>query len=222
MNNIIICIGTVGRPTFKKCYDLVSENYKNHKSVKKIEIIKDIKPKSAWLNEMAKTSLNYDWCLQVDEDMYLYKNALDELFDFAIKEKNKGIKIANASCMLKDLFLGYNVGSLKLWNTEVFKHVEFKEVLGSDRQFAKDAEKFGFINIAINKVLADHDSAPTPEIAYKKYLEYAEKIYKFSGKEESLKLNLYLKNKYSKEKSLISKMAYYGSNSFFRKREKHD
>ena len=39
MNNIIICIGTIGRPTFKKCYDLILENYKNHKSVKKIEII---------------------------------------------------------------------------------------------------------------------------------------------------------------------------------------
>lgn len=214
MNNIIICIGTIGRPTFTKCYDLILENYKNHKSIKKIEIIKDIRPRSAWLNQMAKTSLNYDWCLQVDEDMYLYKDALDELFNFAIEEKNKGIKIANASCMLKDLFLDYNVGSLKLWNTEVFKHVEFKEVLGSDRQFAKDAEKFGFINIAINKVLADHDSAPTPEIAYAKYYEYIEKIYKFNDINSALYFLNMLKNK--KEKNIIYKYAFNGAFNKFK------
>lgn len=222
MNNIIICIGTIGRPTFKKCYSLVLDNFTNHKNVKKIEIIKDIRPRSAWLNQMAKTSLNYDWCLQVDEDMYLYKNALDELFNFAIEEKNKGIKIANASCMLKDLFLNSKIGSLKLWNTEVFKYVEFKDVLGSDRKFAKEAKIFGFNNIAINRVLADHDSAPTPEIAYEKYKEYTEKIYKFSGKEEALKFNLFLKNKYIKEKSIISKMAYYGSNYLITKEKKND
>jgi len=222
MNNIIICIGTVNRSTFKKCHDLIIKNYQNHKNVKKIEVIKNKSPRSEWLNEMAKISLEYDWCLQVDEDMYLYKDALDELLNFAITKKQKGIKIANASCMLNDLFLNSKIGSLKLWNTEVFKYVKFKEVLGSDRQFARDAETFGFKNVATNKVLADHDSAPTADIAYKKYLEYTEKIYKFSGKEEALKFNLYLKEKYIKEKSIISKMAYYGSNFLLEKEQKND
>ncbi|MSW50305.1 MAG: hypothetical protein F2817_05350 [Actinobacteria bacterium] len=211
MNNIIICIGTVNRPTFIKCYDLVVKNYQNHKNVKKIEVIKNKSPRSEWLNEMAKISLEYDWCLQVDEDMYLYPDALDELLNFAKLEKNKDVKIANASSMLHDLFLNSKIGSLKLWNTEVFKYVSFKDVLGSDRQFAKEALKFGFKNIAINKILADHDSAPTPEIAYKKYSEYTEKIYKFSGKDEALKFNLFLKNKYIKEKSIITKKAFEGS-----------
>lgn len=213
MDNIIICIGTVNKPTFKKCYDLINKNYSNHKNVKKIEIIKNKKPRSEWLNEMAKISLEYNWCLQVDEDMYLYPNALDELLNFAKLEKNKGVKIANASCMLNDLFLNSKIGSLKIWNTEVFKYVTFKDVLGSDRQFAKEALEFGFKNIAINKILADHDSAPTPEIAYAKYYEYTEKIYKFNGKKEAISFNLFLKNKYNKEKNIITKSALDGSNN---------
>jgi len=217
MNNVIICIGTINRPTFKMCYDLIFKNYLNHKNVKKIEVIKNKTPRSKWLNDMAKISLEYDWCLQVDEDMYLYPNALDELLNFAILEKNKNIKIANASCMLKDLFLDYKIGSLKLWNTEVFKYVNFKDVLGSDRQFAKEASELGFKNIATSKVLADHDSAPTPEIAYSKYYEYTSKIYNFSNKEEALKFNLFLKYKYNKESTLISKMAYNGSTDLLRK-----
>lgn len=213
-NNIIICIGTVDRPTFKKCHSLIIKNFMNHKNVKKIEIIKNQKPKSEWLNKMAEVSIDYNWCLQVDEDMYLHPNALDELLNFAIEKKNKGIKIANASCLLRDLFLKSKIGSLKLWNTEVFKYVKFKDVLGSDRQFAKEALEIGFKNIAIHRILADHDSAPTPDIAYNKYYEYTSKIYNFSNKEDALKFNLFLKNKYNNEKSIISKMAYNGSTDF--------
>ena len=220
-NDIVICIGTIERPTFNKSNNLIIKNFMNHKNVKKIEVIKNKKPKSEWLNKMAEISINYSWCLQVDEDMYLYQNALDELLNFAVEKKNKGIKITNVSCMLKDLFLNSKIGSLKLWNTEVFKYIKFKDILGSDRQFAKDALEFGFKNIAIDKVLADHDSAPTPEIAYKKYSEYTEKIYKFNSKDEALKFNLFLKNKYIKEKNIISKMAYYGSNDTIKKEEKN-
>lgn len=181
-NKVIICIGTIGSPTFNRCYSLINKYFKKHPNVYRISIIKNKKPRSSWLNEMAKESLDYDWCLQVDEDMYLYPEALDELLTFAIKNKNDGVKIANASSMLEDLFLDQKIGSLKLWNTEVFKHVKFKDVLGSDRQFAKDAAEFGFVNISFDKILADHDSAPTPAIAYKKYFEYTKKIIKFQDK----------------------------------------
>jgi hypothetical protein len=209
MDNIIICIGTINRPTFKKCYNLIIKNFSNHKNVKKIEVIKDKRPKSAWLNEMANISKDYDWCLQVDEDMYLYPNAVDELLNFAKLEKNKGVKIANASSMLNDLFLNYKVGSLKLWNTEVFKYVNFKDVLGSDRQFADDALKFGFKNIAIDKTLGDHDSAPSPEIAYVKYYEYIEKIFKFNGNQSASNfLSILEKNK---NKNNIYKYAFDGA-----------
>jgi len=192
--DVIICIGTIDGPTFEKCFNIVNTLFKNHEKVLKISVIKNKKPRSEWLNEMMKQSIESGakWCLQVDEDMYLYKDALDKLYSFATTSNKK---VLNASCLLQDLFLSSKIGSLKLWNVDAFKFSQFKDVLGSDRQFAKDLEKFGFTNIAMDSVLADHDSAPTPEIAYKKYNEYIEKIYKFNGKEDSERFLAFLRKK---------------------------
>ncbi len=203
MKDVIICIGTIDSPTFKKCYKIINDLFKDHEKVLKIVVIKNKKPRSEWLNEMIKESVDSGakWCLQVDEDMYLYKNALDELYNFALSSNKK---VLNASCLLNDLFLNSKIGSLKLWNVDALRLATFKDVLGSDRQYAKDLEAFGFSNIAINKVLADHDSAPTTDIAYRKYNEYIEKIYKFNGKEESERFLKFLKNKSSNEIGLAA------------------
>lgn len=205
--DVIICIGTIDSPTFKKCHKIIIDNFKDNKKVLKISIIKNKKPRNEWLNEMIKESIDSGakWCLQVDEDMYLYNNALDELYNFAISSDKK---VLNASCLLNDLFLNSKIGSLKLWNVEALRFANFKDVLGSDRQYAKDLGQFGFENIAINKVLADHDSAPTPEIAYKKYYEYIEKIYKFNGKNDAASFLKFLEKKSFNE---IGAAAYNGA-----------
>lgn len=210
-DKVIICIGTVGRPTFKKCYGIIDKFFKNHKNVKKIEIIRNKMPRSEWLNRMSELSVDYDWCLQVDEDMYLYPDALDKLLNFAIDNKKNGVKICNASCMLKDLFLNEKIGSLKIWNTDVFKYVKFKNVLGSDREFFKDALNFGFKNISIDNILADHDSAPTPEIAYKKYYEYIKKINNFNGYDSAKNFINTLEKINIKKNNNITKMALKGA-----------
>jgi glycosyltransferase involved in cell wall biosynthesis len=208
--DVIICVGTIEGPTFEKCFNIVNSLFKDHEKVLKISVIKNKKPRSEWLNEMMKQSIESGakWCLQVDEDMYLYKDALDKLYSFATTSNKK---VLNASCLLQDLFLSSKIGSLKLWNVDAFKFSQFKDVLGSDRQFARDLEKFGFTNIAMDSVLADHDSAPTPEIAYNKYYEYTTKMYKFNSEEEAKRFNITLKNKYLKNNSNINKLSYLGS-----------
>jgi hypothetical protein len=60
----------------------------------------------------------------------------------------------------------------------------------------------------MDSVLADHDSAPTPEIAYKKYNEYIEKIYKFNGKSNAESFLKFLEKKSSNE---IGAAAYNGA-----------
>lgn len=179
--DVIICIGTVGYPTFSKCHEIAQKIYSENKFVTDIAVIENKYPQSEWLNEMRVVASNNTWCLQIDEDMYLYDNAVDELINLARKKTAEGVNILNASSLLFDIFLKSNIGSLKLWNTEAFKHVEFKDIKGSDRQFAKDAESFGFSNVSTNKVLGEHDSAPNIEIAYFKYKEYVVKIRKFEG-----------------------------------------
>ena len=107
-----ICIGTVGYPTFNKCYTIAKKLMSKDPRVKDVVVIKDKYPTSAWLNEM-RISCNTTWCLHVDEDMYLNKNALDELLKLAKRSEAKGVNVLNASSLLYDIFLRTNIGSLK-------------------------------------------------------------------------------------------------------------
>jgi hypothetical protein len=210
-SGVTICIGTIGSPTFTKCKKIVFELYKNDSRVNNIIIIKNRTPQSAWLNSMREACKGSKWCLQIDEDMYLYKNALDELLKFAEKEERKGVKVLNASSLLFDIFLNTTVGSLKLWNVEPLQKLEFRDTLGGDRDFAKRASKLGYNNVETKLILGEHDSAPTPGIAFKKFFEYTQKMRKFSNEKGARKFSEFLKQKWKKDKTLISKKAYDGS-----------
>ena len=67
--DVTICIGTVGYPTFERCYRSVVKVAENNNNVKGIVIIRDRFPTSSWLNEMRKNT-STQWVLQVDEDLY--------------------------------------------------------------------------------------------------------------------------------------------------------
>ena len=216
--DITICIGTVGYPTFGKSYKIANKIAQEDPRIRDLVVIRNKYPTSAWLNEMRK-SCNTTWCLQLDEDMYLYDNAIDELLSLARKNEAKGIKVLNASSLLLDLFLKAPIGSFKLWNTETFKVAEFKDAQGSDRIFAQDAAKYGFANVATKKILGEHDSAPSIEIAYFKYKEYIMKIRKFSTTAKAQSFVKHLE-KISKNRKydLISKFVVEGAKSGMRER----
>ena len=124
---------------------------------------------------------------------------------------NSGTKVLNASSLLYDIFLMTKIGSLKLWSTDPLRELKFNDVLGGDRDYAKRAERLGYKNVSINKVLGDHDSAPTPAIAFKKYFEYTQKLRKFSGEKKALEFSFFLKNKWKSDGTYLSKKAYDGS-----------
>ena len=208
--DITICIGTVGYPTFEKCYSKVKRIASNDSRVKDIVIIKDKYPTCAWLNEM-RVSCNTTWCLQVDEDMYLNDNCIDVLIQLAKRSEAAGIRVLNASGLLYDIFLKNKIGSIKLWRVDAFKHAEFKDVSGSDRQFAKDLKKFGFKNVEVMKVLGKHDSAPNPKIAYFKFKEYIMKIRKFEGENAAKNYLKQFKKICNKNNTVIAKFAYEGA-----------
>ena len=211
-DKVTICIGTIGSPTFDKCNEIIIKNFKDHPAVDKIVVIKNKRPQSAWLNEMRRVCSDTEWCLQVDEDMYLYSNALDELIKLYKRREAKGTNILNASSLLYDLFLETKIGSLKLWSSKALQAIEFKDTLGGDRDFAKRASKLGFKNVEAAIVLGDHDSAPTAAIAFSKYYEYVQKIKKFEGVPGAERFTRNLKRKYDKDKAnYVNKKAYDGA-----------
>jgi hypothetical protein len=207
--DVTICIGTVGYPTFHRCYSQAKSIYKSDPRVKDLVVIKDRYPTSAWLNEM-RTSAETQWILQVDEDMYIYDICIDILLNLSRSHIKKGKKILNASGLLHDTFLDTKIGSLKLWNVDALQVAEFKDVQGSDRQFAKDAGKHGFQNVEVRKVLGEHDSAPSPEIAYFKYKEYIMKIRRYQNDAAAKNFCKHLAKISKRRGDSIGKLAYEG------------
>jgi hypothetical protein len=208
--DITICIGTVGYPTFKKCHKRALEVMANDARIKGVVVIKDKYPTSAWLNEMRQHT-ETTWVLQLDEDMYIDNNCIDELLNLARISEASGVTVLNSSGLLYDLFLKTKIGSVKLWNTKTFKHGEFRDVKGSDRRFAADVSKFGFQNVAVSKVLGEHDSAPSKEIAYFKYKEYMAKIRRFDSLTEAKRFLRHFKKICNQHNTDISKYAYEGA-----------
>lgn len=210
-DSVTICIGTIGAPTFDRCRRIVEAIARRDPRVKRVVIIKDKKPQSAWLNEMRAQCKDTKWCLQVDEDMYLHKNALNDLIRFARKKEKEGINILNASSLLYDLFLKQKIGSLKLWSSKALQEQAFGDVLGGDRDYAKRAKAKGYRNVEISVVLGEHDSAPSKDIAYKKYFEYVQKIKKFRTESSAKSFVKSLKRKHAQEDTDITRAAYKGA-----------
>lgn len=173
-----------------------------------LHIIKNKSPQSEWLNSMRKAALGWDWCFQIDEDMYLYENAFEDLYRFAL-EKSKKTNVLSASSLLYDLFLETKIGSFKIWNSESLKKLRFNNVLGSDRDIAKRGALIGLNTVATNLVLGDHDSAPNVEIAYNKYYKYVEKLKKFGSQKDVEYIINFLQSKSRKDN--ISKSALKGA-----------
>lgn len=211
VKDIIICIGTIGSPTFAKCKQSVDLIAKRNARVKKVVVIENKRPQSAWLNQMRMESLGTRWCLQVDEDMYLRPNALNKLLRFAEKTERRGGRVLNASSLLYDLFLEREVGSLKLWSSNALAALEFRDTLGGDRDIAKRAKALGYKNYSINDVLGEHDSAPNASIAFSKYYEYTQKIRKFRSDSSAKKFCESLRVKWENNPTYINKKAYDGS-----------
>jgi glycosyltransferase involved in cell wall biosynthesis len=219
-DSVTICIGTIGSPTFTRCKKIADSIAKKDPRVKRVVVIKNKSPQSAWLNAMREECVDTKWCLQIDEDMYLHPNALSRLIKLAKSKEREGIKILNASSLLYDLFLKQKIGSLKLWSSKALQSQSFRNVLGGDRDYAKRAGKNGFRNVSISVVLGDHDSAPNERIAYSKYFEYVQKIRKFRNASSAKSFVRSMKNKHIKENTKIAKAAYKGARDGFDSRLK--
>lgn len=225
-DSVTICIGTVGSSTFERCKSFVDIMTEGDVRVKDVVVIKNKRPQAAWLNAMRDACVDTKWCLQVDEDMYLKKDALSRLIDFAEEAEKKGISVLNASSLLYDIFLRTKIGSLKLWSSKALQQQAFRDTLGGDRDYAKRAFKKGFSNIELPVVLGDHDSAPTELVAYNKYFEYVQKIRKFKNLGSAKNFVNFLKKKHASEGTKITAAAYNGAksglcNSIFDKSKDH-
>ena len=75
----------------------------------------------------------------------------------------------------------------------------------------KEQKKLGFKVVETKKVLGDHDSAPTVDIAYSKYFEYTQKIRKFKSNSSARKFSESMRLRFKRERNEIAEAAYRGS-----------
>ena len=211
--DVVVCIGTVGRPTFKRCFDHVIRLKNFDSRVKHVEVIRDHPSQASWLNAMAKKSEGFTWCLQVDEDMYLEENCVDVLMSLSRKKESDGLQILNSSGLLFDLFLKQKIGSIKLWRSSAIRKLGFVDTMGVDREIYRRAKKFGYSNVQTNDVLGLHDSAPTVDIGISKYYTYVKKIIKFDSANKAKNFILDMQKKGLDQKIVDSAWRAYNENA---------
>ena len=193
--DIIVCLGTIGSPTFNRCYKTILDLKQKDSRIKDIVVINNKYPQCAWLNEMVSNCNRATWCLQLDEDMYINEKAVSTLLKIAIKKESAGVGVGLAHGMLWDIFLEQPIGSLKLWRSKILRKYNFRDMMGSDRDVVRRIVKSGYKIASTDKILGLHDSAPNDEIGAKKYFEYVQKIRKFNGEEKAAKFVRSIKEK---------------------------
>ena len=125
-----------------------------------------------WNDKKSKKTLG---ALQLDEDMYLYDDAVNTLINHAKNAEKNGIGVGLVHGMLWDIFLEQPIGSLKLWRTKILRKFKFEDVLGSDRKVVKAVKKAGYQVVGTTDILGEHDSTNFRD-SKKKYYEYIQKM----------------------------------------------
>jgi hypothetical protein len=162
---IVACIFSVGERTEE---DAVNSVKGQTFPVTRIELIKNIAPISKALNRVFDIASDADYVLLVDADMILYNYCLDALLRFARKD------VLYSVGELTDPVMG-NIGHVKLLNMALAKSsgLRYREVLGSDFDLIKQAERLGsgiipMCGSSMKKILGIHHPTYTAKELFRK------------------------------------------------------
>lgn len=132
---VVACVFSVGERTEE---DAIKSVKSQTFPVTRIELIKNIAPISKALDKVFDVAPDADYVLLVDADMILYNNCLDALLRFARKD------VLYSVGELTDPVMG-KIGHVKLLNMALARSsgLRYREVLGSDFDLIKQAERLG-------------------------------------------------------------------------------
>ena len=147
----------------------------------KIEIIKDYAPSSVAFQEMINRCKS-KYYIQVDEDMVLYPDAVEIMYNAIV---NSDQNIAMIAHMLHDEHLNYDIVGVKIYNHDITKKypyntdINFNEIPTIDQM--SRMEKDGYTSRIFGTVIGVHSPKWNEELIFERYFDLLEKykIYKY-------------------------------------------
>jgi hypothetical protein len=168
-NELTVFIISCGfNPNYEECKKSLLEQSVNFK----MREIKDVSPMSAAFQKMID-ECDTDYYIQVDEDMILYKDSIEIIYDLI---KNSDLNISTISHMLKDVHLDFNLHGIKGYKHKILKNYPYNlEIISCEVEQIKRLQNDGYQTLMVEKVVGYHSPKWTPDLIYERYFDLMEK-----------------------------------------------
>jgi hypothetical protein len=164
----VFVISCGDNPNYNSCID----SLKNQNVTFTIKEVKDISPMSAAFQKMID-DCETKYYIQVDEDMILFENTIETIFNSL---ENSDSNISTIAYMLKDVHLDFNLYGIKGYKHFILKNYPYNlEIISCEVEQIKRLKDDGYETLMISKVLGYHSPEWTEEIIFERYFDLMEK-----------------------------------------------
>ena len=141
-----------------------------------ILVIKDFHPMPVAFQRMID-KCNTPYYIQVDDDMILYPNAIETMYDQIIKSPDD---ISMIAFMLKDIHLNFNICGIKIYKHLIFKKYPYNlSCLSCEVEQTNRMKQDGYTYKTIEQVVGNHSPKWSDEGIFERYYNLMEKYKEF-------------------------------------------
>jgi GR25 family glycosyltransferase involved in LPS biosynthesis len=164
----VFIIRSGDNPNYEDCLSSL-----NNQSIKfNLIEIKDVAPMSKAFQKMID-NCKTDYYIQVDEDMILFENTIEKIYDrLIITEDN----ISTVVHMLNDKHLDFDIYGIKGYKHKIMKNYPYNlEIISCEVEQMTRLQNDGFETLMYSEVVGYHSPKWTPELIYERYFDLMEK-----------------------------------------------
>jgi GR25 family glycosyltransferase involved in LPS biosynthesis len=145
--------------------------------------IKDVAPMSAAFQRMID-ECKTEYYIQVDEDMILFEDTIEKIYNRLLKSENKINMVAH---MLNDEHLDFNIYGIKGYKHSIMKNYSYNlEIISCEVEQMTRLQNDGFETLMYPDVVGYHSPKWTEQLIYERYFDLMEKwkIFKYDWLDE--------------------------------------
>jgi len=157
-------------------YEDCIEALKNQSVGFKLFAISNYHPMSKAFQQMIN-QCQTPYYVQVDDDMILYPNAIEDMYNAIIKSRKE---ISMVAFMLKDVHLNFPICGVKIYKHDIFKKYPYNlSCLSCEVEQTDRMKRDGYTFITKQKIVGDHSPNWTDETIFERYYNLMEKYKEF-------------------------------------------
>ena len=164
----VFIIRSGDNPNYEDCL-----NSLNNQSIKfNLIEIKDVAPMSKAFQKMID-NCETDYYIQVDEDMILFEDTIEKIYDrLIITEDN----ISTVAHMLNDNHLDFDIYGIKAYKHKIMKNYPYNlEIISCEVEQMTRLQNDGFETFMYSEVVGYHSPKWTEQLIYERYFDLMEK-----------------------------------------------